>query len=730
MQKASFVLHMNSKLILIALYVLLAPLTVPGQLIDSSNVLTERGFRNVRVYSIYKDSTGFIWMGTNDGLARFDGYSLDVYHADVTDSNALQNDKIGWIEGDDHGYLWAGTEDGLYRMHLDTPGYFHRVQLPFPPNIPVNTIRVLGIHRDSNGMLWICTNYHGFYRLDPATLETRNFLPSDYFPELRSSLRLNGVRQASVDLTDDQKVWLGGVGGLFEMDQSTDSLTLHTMDVHYGSGDDARSVFCQVKMDNGIIWCGTWSAGLVKYNPLSREFEQFIFHVDETRDQGALNVVVDMLYEKPDRLWVASRDKGFGLFDLNTEEFHFFQKPFKRDYRGHSVIMDDHGFLWSGHWGGLQVWEIDNSRKPDRPAKVLVREVLDGDDPLVWEDQELHLDRGKHNLEFTLTDFNYYPNTQSEFAYMLDGHDHSWQSSTDNHVYLSNIKGGQYTFRAKARWNGGPWSDETVVEVSIPVLLWNRPWFIPAATAFILLIIFGIYLWQLRRKRAKERLQHAFEKVLAEVEMKALRAQMNPHFLFNSLNSINNFILKSDQRSASEYLTKFSWLMRLILQNSKEKTVSLAKELEALELYVELEAQRLSGRFSYRFDVQDDIDLKQIRIPPLILQPYVENAIWHGLMNKEGQGHLNVIVKKTDEQIVCIIEDDGIGREKAMAIRSKSSKKKESMGLQITNHRIDLAKKLLNIDSKVIISDLESHNGEPLGTRVEVVIPITENQLT
>jgi LytS/YehU family sensor histidine kinase len=154
--------------------------------------------------------------------------------------------------------------------------------------------------------------------------------------------------------------------------------------------------------------------------------------------------------------------------------------------------------------------------------------------------------------------------------------------------------------------------------------------------------------------------------------MMALRAQMNPHFLFNCLNSINSFIMENDPDSASEYLTKFSRLIRLILNNSQPGPVTLASEIESIRLYVEMEAMRFNNRFSYKIDVDEDLEINTIEIPPLLIQPYVENAIWHGLMHRDSKGHLLIQFRQEDRYLCCIIEDDGIGRQQAKLLRSKS----------------------------------------------------------
>ncbi len=215
------------------------------------------------------------------------------------------------------------------------------------------------------------------------------------------------------------------------------------------------------------------------------------------------------------------------------------------------------------------------------------------------------------------------------------------------------------------------------------------------------------------------------QKKMAEAEMQALRAQMNPHFIFNCLNSINRYIVKSDQATASLYLTRFAKLIRLILDNSNSKTVTLTNELEALRLYIEMESIRFEKKFSYRIIVAGDVQPDSIYVPPLIIQPYVENAIWHGLLHKEEAGELVIYINRTRSGMLeCVIEDNGIGREKAKELRSKSASGKKSLGMKLTEDRLALLNREAQFDSSVEVEDMKTQGGEAMGTRVIVKIPI------
>ena len=242
--------------------------------------------------------------------------------------------------------------------------------------------------------------------------------------------------------------------------------------------------------------------------------------------------------------------------------------------------------------------------------------------------------------------------------------------------------------------------------------------------AFLLLIVLAVISRLLyRRKRDKEQLTTEFKKQLAKAETIALRAQMNPHFIFNCLNSINSYVIDQKHETASDYLIKFSKLIRLILDNSRSETISVDKELETLKLYVILESARFDNKFACVYNIAEDVNTNTIMIPPMLLQPFVENAIWHGLMQKEGEGTITIEIKKEDEEFLNIsITDDGIGREKAAELKSKSATHK-SHGLKVTSQRIEMMNKLNSTGAQVHIVDLKDDQGVATGTKVELIIP-------
>ena len=244
----------------------------------------------------------------------------------------------------------------------------------------------------------------------------------------------------------------------------------------------------------------------------------------------------------------------------------------------------------------------------------------------------------------------------------------------------------------------------------------------------VLALLSAVVVWNITLKRKNEKLRNEssrteWERLAMDLEMQALRAQMNPHFIFNCLSSINKFILKNEADRASDYLTRFSRLIRMVLINSQKAVISLEDEIEMLRLYIEMEQLRFKDRFGYTIIFSNDIKPANILIPPLLLQPFCENAIWHGLMHKKGEGQLSVSFAITTKGILeCVITDNGIGRAKADEIKKASGEERKSLGLKLTAERLAIFNEESGFKTSWQIQDMIDSNGEIAGTQVRLQI--------
>lgn len=238
--------------------------------------------------------------------------------------------------------------------------------------------------------------------------------------------------------------------------------------------------------------------------------------------------------------------------------------------------------------------------------------------------------------------------------------------------------------------------------------------------SLIFSVIIGSIIKRIEQKSKNAEIKLAIKlKEMEELKMTALQSQMNPHFLFNSLNSINNFVLKSEVEKASDYITKFSKLIRVILNSSSSPTSKLSEELEILALYVKLEQMRVNGGFSYTVKVDKKIGLERIKVPPMFLQPFIENSIWHGIMKKDGEKKIELSIKEDEGSVLCIVLDNGIGINKAKEL-SHMTQRRKFFGAKATENRIRMLYQ--NKDVHIVTKDISSKT--QTGTQVSIRFPL------
>jgi LytS/YehU family sensor histidine kinase len=239
----------------------------------------------------------------------------------------------------------------------------------------------------------------------------------------------------------------------------------------------------------------------------------------------------------------------------------------------------------------------------------------------------------------------------------------------------------------------------------------------------LLLLIIGALIYYQSKMAAKQKISEMNNR-LSEITHANLRQQMNPHFIFNTLNSIQYYMYQHDKIATNNYLTKFSRLIRKILENSQHTQVPVKDELDVIQLYLELETLRFKEKFTYTISIDEEIDTLTYKIPTMLIQPYVENAVCHGLINKPDHGLLTLSMQLCDKHICCVIEDNGIGRKAAMEIKKQKDIPHHSLGTKITESRINITNTLYGTDLKVIFTDLTDDQNNPCGTRVELQLPL------
>jgi ligand-binding sensor domain-containing protein len=327
-------------------------------------------------------------------------------------------------------------------------------------------------------------------------------------------------------------------------------------------------------------------------------------------------------------------------------------------------------------------------------------------------------------LKIDFTGLSYKRNSRLRYKYKLDGLDTDWKFTQSGTIQYTTLPSGNYRFLVYAINNDGMSSLKPAsLYFSISKPFWKEWWFMISVGCIILAIAFWMGNYRLRQLQKVVNEKAEVNRKIADLKLMALRAQMNPHFIFNSINSIQLFILKNDTDAAHKHLSRFSKLIRQVLENSKHEYIPLSEEIQSLELYIELERLRFSSKFDFKITAENTINVENVLISPMLIQPYVENAIWHGLMHlKNRPGELDVRLEKHGDLLKIIIDDNGIGRKNSMLFKKDRTHK--SIGLSINKERVDILNSLHHNSSlNITFIDKMGPDGESLGTRVEINLP-------
>ena len=609
------------------------------------------------------------------------------------------------------------SDKGVY-LYSANKKTIHRVNDGFPFGIT----RRGDMLADKEGNVWMTDNTWGLTKWNPATRKFVNYknetLPGDSM----------GVSNRLLNLYEDSRgnIWFQMPGGLGVYIASQQKISRFIYSKKETNSFARANSFTEDS--KGRVWIAS-TDGWIGYAALA-EPEKGVIKKLNIHDKQIGGEVLRLATDKNGDIWGHTENE---LLKIIPDKDSFLTYDFKYGVREAEIV--NFSFLPSGEmvFGGRNSIILANpavlKRNSETPLPYISEiQVLDQPYKQLLKGETLRL---KYRQNFFSISFSAIAYTLSEgvkFRYRLSRFN-EWSTPTDRRfANFTNVPGGDYLFQLQAANNEGIWNEKILeMPVHIATPFWLKWWFITIAALAIATTAYSLYKYRVNQIKKKQQLKSEYEKKLANVEMSALLAQMNPHFLFNSLNSIDSYIIRNESKQASEYLNNFARLMRLILQNSRSNYISLKDELDALELYMQMESLRFKNKFSYSIIIDKDIDNTSIVIPPMLIQPYVENAIWHGLMHKTNgiEGMVKINISKNADDLLCTIEDNGIGRKKASELKAqKQVNHKRSMGMQITQDRIEIINKLYNMNASINIYDMEDELGNAKGTKVELIIPV------
>lgn len=478
----------------------------------------------------------------------------------------------------------------------------------------------------------------------------------------------------------------------------------------------SRHILSIAGSNDGRIYLGTKGLGLIIINPNGT-----LIRLSES--EGIISKTINHIYFDGEYLWLAANE---GATRLEAKANGSYTSLWINKSKGLPTndvqrIFRQGKNIYIGSRKGLTIIDINDIKQNTIAPLCHITKVKVNNSELSISSGKLNLDYNQNLIDIYFKGLTYLSGGDPRYRYRLIGLDSSWVYTISNNAIYSNLPTRSFTFEVQAQNTDGVWSLPQLLSITINKPFWQTYWFISLLALVFSTLIFFIYIVRVQAIKNRNELINTTNLY----KQQSLRQQMNPHFIFNTLNSIQLYILENDPINSHKYLTKFARLIRLTLDNSQEPVVSIKEEVEALKLYLELESLRLEGKFEYSITLEDQ-SILDFKIPTLLIQPFVENSIWHGIMLKETQtGWVNIKIEQQNGMLLCSIEDNGVGREKANQLRNLKTGEHKSLGYKITSQRIELLNLIYRDKFNVSYKDLFDEKNQSRGTRVEIRIPIS-----
>lgn len=677
--------------------------------VDLATMDTIHLLKDLSVCAMLVDKAGGYWFCTTEkGVFYLDNFEV----RSINMPEALGNVQA-IAAGKDA--LYIGAAGGLYRF-IPSPDSLIKIKPEY-----IRSLCYTGDKLYVGGIVNI-------YVMDAAGREmqrftmpnVQNFFPygnTVYYQNPRSAGSMQDVNPGTLEIparmhsfyaVTADSILLGTRKGLYAMVNGSKPHRLFA---------DARLLDCRIEdiqEANGTFYFATRGNGLV----ILRD-EKF-FHV--SKEQGLRSDICHKVFVASNGNVYVCTTNGIAVFRKNELVPSFFISKAQGMASGDVQCIAEHdGYIYTGTSKGISVFPLSYAPAPGRPPFLI--ESVRTPDSLFHFPPGITLapSQGFFSVHFVALCFDNAGDII--YRYRIPELDSSWKETANTFVNFSDLPRGNYTFEVyPLNALGQPWSEVKRIPLTLVPYFYQTRWFLVLCVLAGIIAITATVSILYRRKLEKSRTLTRF----AELELKALRSQINPHLIFNCLTSVQSLILKKDVEGAEQYLRKFSTFLRDSLNAGRENFIRFNEELRYLELYVELESMRLKDTFNYTFDVDPELIKSKLYVPPMMVQPYVENAIWHGLQKKHGEKKLTLTFSLLKDHILITVHDNGIGR-KAAALHRKELHRAPSLGMKITDERMEMHSVQTGLLFSVVIYDEHSDDGTPAGTRVELTLPLIGN---
>jgi ligand-binding sensor domain-containing protein len=469
---------------------------------------------------------------------------------------------------------------------------------------------------------------------------------------------------------------------------------------------------------NNVVWVATYGDGLVGWKN-----GQIIKQI--TENDGLTSNICRTLFLHRNSLWVGT-DKGLNKINLAYPDY-----PIKKYTTGDGLSTDiinalyvNDGKVFAGTPEGVTFFDEQKMSSRSR-CDLTFTDVAVGGQTYYPSEMPSLIPHVKNDLQFNYVGISYKSGGDVRYRYRLLGLDSNWKETRETFLSYPTLPSGDYQLQVQAINKFDVVSKMITAGFTIEKLMWETTWFRLSVGLVFLAItgsLAGLIIFRIRRR---EQEKTAINKKIGDLEQLARKAQMNPHFIFNSLNSIQQYVMDADITGANKFISGFSRLMRQTLDFSSKQEISLEQELGYLSNYLELERTRLENAFGWSVTIASDVNTAEYHIPPMILQPFVENSVRHGLrFRRDRDGVVSIHIKKENNYLVCVLEDNGIGRKAALKFKSVNAIEYQSKGMSLTAERIAMLNKDNEHKITMHIEDLEDDQHKALGTRVTISFPI------
>ena len=509
--------------------------------------------------------------------------------------------------------------------------------------------------------------------------------------------------------------YIGTLNGLFAINEDKETVFLGDQYKVFQS----RIAAVQPAAD-GALWVATESEGLAAYKE-----GKLIARING--NNGLTSNVCRTIFISGKDIWVGT-DKGLNKIIVSDSGYKIVQFTTADGLSSDIInaIYVEGNKVFAGTSEGI-TWFNENrvSRRSVCNLRVTRISVAGKDWPA--DTTGFTVPHKDNDLRFEFVGISFKSAGHISYKYRLTGLDHDWKVTDQTSLYYPSLPSGSYELQVFAINRFGVTSNKACIKFIVDTLIWERAWFRILCLSLIGVLIWLLFHFRVSMIRKKEAEKSATAAKIAELEQMALRSQMNPHFIFNCLNSIQLYVMDKDTRGANEFITNFSRLIRHTLDISAKPRVSLHEEVNYISTYLELEKRRFEGKFVYTIFVDPDIDRQECTIPPMILQPYIENSIIHGVGQRQDEkGRIRISMEAGPDHIICMIEDNGVGRKLAAQYKGRNLVQYQSRGMEMTAKRINMLNIMNKFPILITIEDLEDHDHKPAGTRVMIHFPLQE----